>query len=84
MCDCDQVSNGTSQHISLTHLEVVQIERFRCAHHEIDLLGLLFPSAPMLKRRTVQLDYMHQTVPLDNEQRHELHTIFQANAFCGM
>jgi hypothetical protein len=43
MCDCDQVSNGTSQHISLTHLEVVQIERFRCAHHEIDLLGTSIP-----------------------------------------
>jgi hypothetical protein len=34
----------------------------------------------MLKRMTVQLDYVHLTVPLDTEQRHELHTIFEANA----
>ena len=31
-------------------------------------------------RLTVQLDYVHLTVPLDNEQWHELHTTFQANA----
>jgi hypothetical protein len=39
----------------LTHLEEVEIDYFRGGDDEIDLVTLLFGSAPMLKRLTIKL-----------------------------
>ncbi|CAN6175415.1 unnamed protein product [Urochloa humidicola] len=77
-CDCNQVGNWRNQHISLTDLEVAVIEGFRGVYHEIDFLELLFRSAPMLKRMTVQLSV--EVSLLNGLLLQELQAILQRNA----
>ncbi|XP_072148436.1 uncharacterized protein [Setaria viridis] len=45
----------TNEHILLPHLEELEIERFHVIDHDIDMVKLLFTSAPELKTVRIQL-----------------------------
>jgi hypothetical protein len=61
----------------LPGLEVVVFEGVHGEDHELDFLRLLFSSAPMLKRVSVELSY---TVSLVSKTCQKFHNIFAANA----
>jgi len=76
-CHCDQAGSWRNEQISLPDLEVVELEGFHGADHEVDFLKLLFRSAPMLKGMTIkQTDLM----PPNKKGCQELGSIFEANA----
>uniref|UniRef100_A0ACD5VKK1 Uncharacterized protein n=2 Tax=Avena sativa TaxID=4498 RepID=A0ACD5VKK1_AVESA len=54
-CPCNEPENWRSESISLTYLEEVEIEYLRGGDHHIELVRLIFGSAPMLKRMTIKL-----------------------------
>ncbi|KAL6896725.1 hypothetical protein ACP4OV_007297 [Aristida adscensionis] len=76
-CGCDQDSSWRNEQICLPNLQVVEIQGFKVADHELEFLGLLFRSAPMLKRVTIELSYK---VSANNERYKKLQAIFEANA----
>ncbi|OEL19632.1 hypothetical protein BAE44_0019352 [Dichanthelium oligosanthes] len=53
-CACNQPQDWRSGSVSLTALEVIEIENFGGSGPEIDLLKPLFRCAPLLKRATVK------------------------------
>ncbi|KAL6639266.1 hypothetical protein ACP70R_022996 [Stipagrostis hirtigluma subsp. patula] len=76
-CDCDEDSEWKKEQICLPYLEVVEIQGFDVADHEVDFLGLLFRSAPMLKKMTIALSWKASS---NNERYQKLHSLFEANA----
>jgi len=61
----------------LPDLEVVELEGFHGADHEVDFLKLLFRSAPMLKGMTIKKSAM---MPPNKKGCRELRSILEANA----
>ncbi|CAL4966637.1 unnamed protein product [Urochloa decumbens] len=53
-CGCNEPQDWRSQSVSLTALEVVEMENLCGSGHEIDFLKLVFRCAPLLKRVTLK------------------------------
>ncbi|KAG2645276.1 uncharacterized protein LOC120687580 [Panicum virgatum] len=52
-CPCIQLNNWTSQTVSLTHLNEMEIKGVRGEDHEIDMLKVILRSAARLERVTI-------------------------------
>ncbi|KAL6639263.1 hypothetical protein ACP70R_022993 [Stipagrostis hirtigluma subsp. patula] len=76
-CDCDEDGNWKNEQISLPYLEVVEIQGFGVAGHEVDFIELLFRSAPMLKKMNIALS---RKVSSKKKRRRKLQSLFEANA----
>ncbi|TVU15131.1 hypothetical protein EJB05_38636, partial [Eragrostis curvula] len=76
-CDCYQDPSWRNENLSLPDLEDVEIQGFGVVDDTVDVLKLLFRSAPMLKTMNIQVS---DELTLNNGGQQRLENIFQANA----